>query len=190
MSALLAIILFADVSVAGPPGLAEAKKIHIESSWGGMGRQAPVAVTITKQKDGSYSDGKRSVDAKAVRVLAARLRQPWRLTFEDAQFPLKPADVGVKTTAELRKRLESYFLFTRWTDDYPRVTVELTWGDGTITVAKSDAQHDYMIPWDVGGNAQWAPDLGIAVAALLPPKSTNRDRLAGTYLADELKRGR
>ncbi|MGB7549647.1 MAG: WG repeat-containing protein [Terracidiphilus sp.] len=74
------------------------------------------------------------------------------------------------------------------TDDYPSARVEIVFEDNSKLVAYSNAQFAYMLPWCVGPakKASYNPAISRAIAALLRPKTVNKDRLAEADLAVEL----
>ncbi|WP_213950110.1 hypothetical protein [Luteibacter sp. dw_328] len=69
---------------------------------------------------------------------------------------------------------------TYHTDDYPLTRVEASFADGSRLVSSSDSQNVLMLPWrDTTGRKSFSADLPRALAALLPPVSTNHMRLSG-----------
>lgn len=71
-----------------------------------------------------------------------------------------------------------------WTDDFPTFRLTVLLSDGNTIVAKSESQHDGMVPWEfkVGENGEqftsYSAEVGPAIARLLPPRALNRERLA------------
>lgn len=90
----------------------------------------------------------------------------------------------LKDPAELR-RVIGNALADFHSDDYPHVEVELTMDSGRTILASSGSQSPFMVPWTVmrkaGEAATWNPEIGPALADLLPSDFTNRKRL----LADD-----
>jgi hypothetical protein len=74
------------------------------------------------------------------------------------------------------------------TDDYPAASVEVVFDDDSKLVASSNSQFAYMLPWCVGTEKKGTYNSAIsrAVAALMPAKTVNKDRLADDDLAGEL----
>jgi hypothetical protein len=74
------------------------------------------------------------------------------------------------------------------TDDYPSARIEVILDDNSKLIAYSGSQFAYMLPWCVGPEkkASYNPAISRAVAALLPPKTVNKDRLADADIAAEL----
>nr|WP_157504318.1 hypothetical protein [Luteibacter rhizovicinus] len=69
---------------------------------------------------------------------------------------------------------------TYHTDDYPLTRVAARLADGSRLVSSSDSQNVLMLPWrDTTGRKSFSADLPRALAALLPPVSTNHMRLSG-----------
>jgi len=72
------------------------------------------------------------------------------------------------------------------TDDYPGVNVTVFYADGSRAVLSSHSQSEFMLPWRVavGGTTveTFNKSISVAVAALMPEKATNRDRISGDGL--------
>jgi len=72
------------------------------------------------------------------------------------------------------------------TDDYPGVKVTILYDDGSRTTVSSHSQSEFMLPWKVeGGSATvetFNKNISVALAALLPKKATNRERISGQGL--------
>jgi hypothetical protein len=72
------------------------------------------------------------------------------------------------------------------TDDYPGVKVTILYDDGSRTVISSHSQSEFMLPWKVeGGNATvetFNKNISVALAAIMPKKATNRERVSGQGL--------
>jgi hypothetical protein len=85
--------------------------------------------------------------------------------------------------------LPSLFNFSR-TDDYPDVEVTVSRGDGSTVTASSHSQYLFMLPWRVSSNGNtfstFNSNVSRAVAALMPRKSTNKERISGDGFDVEL----
>jgi len=72
-------------------------------------------------------------------------------------------------------------------DDYPSVEVSIIRSDGSITTVASHSYYQYMLPWKISTGdttiSTFNRRLSLAIAALMPPKATNRGRLAGQGFA-------
>ena len=72
------------------------------------------------------------------------------------------------------------------TDDYPGVKVTILYDDGSRTVISSHSQSEFMLPWNVEGvNATietFNKNISVALAAIMPKKATNRERVSGQRL--------
>ena len=89
---------------------------------------------------------------------------------------------------QIAKILPSLFSFSR-TDDYPHVTVTVSFEDGSTIEAKTNSQYTFMIPWKLSGNDEHKSyDIAIsrAVSGLMPKDSVNKERLIGNGFASEL----
>jgi len=83
------------------------------------------------------------------------------------------------------------------TDDYPSVKVTVLYADGSRAVLSSHSQSEFMLPWrvEVGDTSAetFNKSISVALAALMPKKATNRDRISGDgldlTLAEAVMRG-
>ena len=73
-------------------------------------------------------------------------------------------------------------------DDYPGVRVRVDFQDGSTLEASTHSYYVFMIPWrvDAQDGETFNADISRAVSALLPPKTVNRERLAGSDLPEQL----
>lgn len=76
-------------------------------------------------------------------------------------------------------------------DDYPRVEALVTMATGETIRLRSEEQRLFMIPWTVERSGVLAdlsfnPEIGVAIAALIPAGSANRGRLRGDGLRGEI----
>jgi hypothetical protein len=71
----------------------------------------------------------------------------------------------------------------RHTDDYPGVTVTITFTDGSTTVVSSVSQSEFMLPWKLQRNSTTSEtfnsDISTALLNLMPKGATNRERISG-----------
>jgi hypothetical protein len=73
------------------------------------------------------------------------------------------------------------------TDDSPRTRVEADFADGSTLAFSSGSQNLLLLPWsDASGRKSYSTAIPKALAAVLPPTSTNRKRLAREPSEDEL----
>lgn len=77
-----------------------------------------------------------------------------------------------------------------WTDDYPFVEVRVKTQDGKVINLSSAAQPIFMLPWDIAENGRktrtYNARISRSIANLLPKDFTNRERLSGVDLREEL----
>jgi hypothetical protein len=191
-----------------------ARQVTIRSCWGGLGPRADATIFITRSKDAYKRDG-QSIDPALVDALVTALRsalipqpdpsqlgitQSWLTAHATSQQPHSNSDPGVPTPGQLSLFQQSFTdmkliarvlpeLFKNWhSDDYPGARIEIVLEDNSRLVAYSNSQFAYMLPWNIGAEKQetYNPSISHAVAALLPPKTVNKDRLADDDLASEL----
>jgi hypothetical protein len=190
----LAWLLDVAVAVAAPPAVKSVDVVCHESTLAVMGAESELHV---RRRGAGYSDGKRTIDPHLVEALAAALQAP--------PVPsLRPAELA-PTRAALRKAIEKASIeppvkrealaatanrklvyssvgdtfSDHWFDDIPDCTVTLTLEGGRRLSATSKSQSDFMIPWTLRGRETFSPRIGRALAALLPAKFLQRERLAG-----------
>ena len=79
------------------------------------------------------------------------------------------------------------FSYSR-TDDYPEVSVAVDFETGTRLTAESSSYYVFMLPWTLNGQKteNYNADISRAVAALMSPKTVNKERINGQGLLDEL----
>jgi len=181
--------------------------IRIESRWGGLGN--PYANTYTIVRRGgryrrrSATVAKEAVDRFAAALTAApvgrkaalrALATPEWLNARAAEphpglfVPVCSPDAKrllaehLADAGEAVNVLGRYFL-TSWTDDYPRISVDVTFDDRQKIHLESTAQHALMLPWKVGSAETWNPEIPRAIAALLPDDA--EPRLTERHLARE-----
>jgi len=185
--------------------------IRIESRWGGLGKPSANTYTIARRGD-HYRRSFATVSEKAVNRLAAALTAapvdrkvalralatPEWLT---ARATEPHPDLFVPECSPEAKRLlaehladpqealmvlDRYFS-ARWTDDYPLVSIDVTFrGRQTIHI-ESSAQHALMLPWKVNDTETWNPEIPRAIVGLLPhnaePRLSDRS-LARAYVEE------
>jgi hypothetical protein len=90
--------------------------------------------------------------------------------------------------ANLRELVQDLYAM-RGLDTGSRAEVTIKTRQGQVVVS-SDSEHAFMLPWTIRRGqlsySTWNPEIGRALAALLPPSFVNRDRIAGEELVDEL----
>jgi hypothetical protein len=184
-----------------------AREVTIKSNWGGLGTPQETEITLHK-KDGKYYIGRKLVDSDKVEALVSAINGPAIAAPDFANLGLTPQwlkdnatsaavksagnfvdatqnqkDLFIKSFNDpevLHKVVPGMFHFVR-TDDYPSAKVLVTFDDGSSVSAESHAWYEFMLPWKLsrGGETTYNADISRAVAALMPKKATNRERLAG-----------
>jgi hypothetical protein len=212
-SALLPLLLAQYCPVFGESEK-QVRQVTIRSGWGGLGNSQDVTVTIHRTQTGFQRDGK-SVDPRLLQALVSAMETPRIASPEmgnlgiteswlKAQVRLqKPESFAhaTKTTAGQHALFETKFTDLRvvgnaipdlWHyvkfDDYPGVRVLIDFEDDSKIEASTHSYYVFMIPWRVAGQdgETFNADISRAVSALLPPKTVNKERLAGSDLPEEL----
>lgn len=213
--ALLFVIPFACLNASARAG--EVSQVKILSAWGGLGKPERDELGITRKLGGYYARGKK-IKEEFIKNLLSAVEAPAIGEFDLPNLGLTREWLNANAEPAVKEYAGSYYSaaapnqralylssfqnpdFIRkllpsfyggwWTDDYPRVEVEITYGDGSKIVVKSDEQQYYMLPWEVTKGGQtvrtYNADIARATAALLPKKFTNRDRMAGDGFRREL----
>jgi hypothetical protein len=190
------------------------RQITIRSHWGGLGPRADATIVITADRNEYKRDG-QSIDLALVGALVVALRSPLIPKPDPAQLEITPSwlaahaaslephsndDPGKPTPGQLalfRQSFTDLKLITRvlpelfenmHTDDYPAARVEVIFDDDSKLSVYSNSQFAYMLPWCIGTEkkATYNPVISRAVAALMPAKTVNKDRLADDDLAKQL----
>ncbi len=178
----------------------DATRIVIKASWGGLGTPANQMLVITGV-NGRYSVAGRKVDPVAVQTLLSAVEAPAikEPTLAECGIDQKWLEANYKQALEdyTHKKLKdlspkqvelfrTHFIdanysqarfaesFKGWhTDDFPKMTVTVT-ANGEEFGVMSESQNLFMLPWfGLGYSCQ----ISRAVAALLPKKFPNRERL-------------
>jgi hypothetical protein len=194
----------------------QVRQITIRSLWGGLGPHADTTILITRdQNRHQYMRDGQPVDSALVEAAVHALQAPlvskpdpetlgvtqsWLNAQAASQRPTSFGDPGRPTPGQralfqksftdtklIAKLVPELFESTH-TDDYPGARIEIVFDDTSKLVAYSNSQFAYMLPWCVGAEkkASYNPAISRAVAALLPAKTVNKDRLADADLAAEL----
>jgi len=209
ISLVLTALSLCATAVAAAENAASVKQIDVRSGWGGLGASQNTEISI-RSRNRKYYIGRKSVDPALVEELVSALRQPtiaepslsnlgvtpqWLREnaipaamkaserFTDAAQNQKDLYLtSFNDPAVLQKVVTGLFHFAR-TDDYPFADIVVTFADGSSLSAESHSWYEFMLPWKLSGNAEatYNADISRAIAALLPKKATNRERLAGGH---------
>jgi hypothetical protein len=190
------------------------QEIVIRSGWGGLGTPEDLTTIITATPNGFQRDG-QAVKPELVEALVSAAKVPsisepdpgnlgitssWlqsQLTLVEHRMAAKISAATVRQRASFESTfndlgkisgvLPALFRFTRF-DDYPRAEVTIKFVDGSQIRLTSHSYYEFMIPWIVHGEETYNANISRAISALLPSKSVNNERLAGSdfgfHLAD------
>lgn len=192
------------------------RHISIASRWGGLGASQDTELSIENRGGVFYSGRKRiDSEAVASLVSALRgnavdkpeltnlgITAEWlaanadlavmknNASFADALPEQKSLYRRSFTNLEIiNSVVASLFNYAKF-DDYPSVEVRVTFDDGSVISASSSSWYLMMLPWGVISGStsirSYNANISRAVAALMPDKATNRSRLRGEYVAEEL----
>jgi hypothetical protein len=193
----------------GLPQSQDIESISIRSSWTGLAPVSESRLSI-RQKNGIFFANGRKVDTKLIDEVLVQIDNKNTQTMESLgitrEWLVKNANSAIPS--RLKKALpieKEYFrssfcnidlikkilprMFHSWTDskggfhlkfstdDYPEFEMRIIKRDGSEMVVSSMSQNLYMFD---------NPNLGKAISALLPNKFTNRERLNGDSLVEEI----
>lgn len=183
--------------------------IRIESSWRGLGKPRSATYTILRHGD-RYRRMLSRVPRHAVdRLLTAVTSPPvdrktaigslvtreWLATrsrelHNEAYAPVCSPEAKrllrqkLSDPREAVRALNQYFSGW-WTDDYPFISVDITLHDGRTIHLESNRQQALMLPWNVGKEETWNPEIPRAIIELVPnnaePRLSDRN-LANAYV--------
>jgi hypothetical protein len=196
----------------------QVESITVDSAWGGLGKPSHSTLLIRREADHYLADG-RVIRQVQVTALLDAIGQPtlptpnagnlgltrqWLREHEDqAGDHANYIDykAGSKQQRELfisaftdertiQQRLNSIY-GSFHTDDYPHITINLKFVDGSSFEIRSNSQHPFMIPWELSRNAvvtaTYNGHISEALVDLLPAGFTNRNALtSGDQYADGL----
>lgn len=185
------------------------RSIHIQTGWGGLGPPRHFAMTI-RNENGVYRYNGTRVDPALVMALLRALQSPaiespqlsnlgvttvWlnsRLSAAEKSLPAPMSDALPSQLRLFEKSFRNPHIMARPVanqfryvsmDDNPYSSVEVVLAGGTKISATTHSYYPFMIPWTVGkGTKTYNADLSRAVSRLLPPKTTDKQRLAGEGL--------
>jgi hypothetical protein len=182
------------------------RQIDIDSRWGGLGASQAFHLTIRADKgDVDPMRVQALVEALAAPRMARPIRDNLGLTadwlranaqrvlsvhdskFSDEASNLQKLQTDTFSDVAVVDRLLPGIFDSFHTDDYPSVRIRVMFADGAAVSAESHAQGPYMLPWTVTpGGKTYNVLIARAVAALLPAKTVNRERMNGNDLPHHL----
>jgi hypothetical protein len=213
---LFALLLVVCVSAFASVTTSRVLKIEINSGWGGLGKPESTRLIIDNDQGTYRLGDKRVDAALVQALISAlnepSIAEPQldNLGITPEWLKEKAIPSAIKNApnfanaapnqkdlfvssfsdpAVIEKVVPDIFHFVR-TDDYPSAQVLVTFDDGSTLSAETHAWYEFMLPWKVprDGNTSetFNADISRAVAALMPQKATNRYRIAGQGLDDEV----
>ncbi|PYV71813.1 MAG: hypothetical protein DMG96_28035 [Acidobacteria bacterium] len=189
------------------------REIVIHTHWGGLGTPQDLTVTILETPDGFQRDGKPVKPALVQALVSAAEAPPiskpdpanlgitkswlqFQLALVKDQWKMRDATARQKALFQstftdpekISGALSSLFTYTSF-DDYPSAEVKIKFSDDSQLTLTSHSYYEFMIPWTIHGSKNletYNADISRAISALLPPKSANKERLAGPELGSHL----
>jgi len=211
---VVAIILVS--APTGPRQSPPLREIEITSEWGGLGPFTRSALTIVDEGRGFHQGNRnlerRLIDELVSALDEPPIAEPlpsnlgldlaW-LQEKSEIVPLSYPDGRSAPSAEqktlfrssytnpgiITKLVPNLFSYTR-TDDYPRVEVIIHFMDGSGMTIRTKSQYAFMLPWEVVKEGEsfstYNAHVSLALAALMPEGATNRERMKGEGLDEQL----
>jgi hypothetical protein len=194
------------------------REIVIHCGWGGLGRPQNSTVTILATPNGFQQDGQPVKPALVQALVSAAEARPistpdpvnlgiteqWlksqlplverRMTWKIAQATARQKALFESTftnPGKINSILPSLFTFTRFDDD-PYAEVKIVFSDGSQLTLTSHSYYDFMVPWSVHDSYDketYNAEISRAIAALLPHKTANKERLTAPELGSNLAEG-
>lgn len=174
------------------------ESIRVESRWNGLGK--PGATTYVIARHGEHYERRHSPVSQAAvdrflaavtsptvdretaersiatpEWLAARSNEPHQGVPVPVCSPEAKRLVAqyLRDPEEAHKALDQYFS-SGWTDDFPFMTVDITFQDGQNIHLESSERPALMLPWAVSKTKTWNPDIPRALVDLLPTDAERR----------------
>jgi len=183
------------------------REVRIKSLWGGLGPSGETNLSL-KSADGLLDRDKAQALAMSLGAPAIAGPELDNLGITPQWLSLTLTQAGNRRMisrgapnqqelyrksctdpAVVRRVIPLLFSFSR-TDDYPRIEVTVVFDGGETWTASSHSQYQFMLPWSVqgagAGKETCNANIARAVAALMLRKATNRERLLGESMAEEL----
>lgn len=185
--------------------------VRIESRWDGLGEASAETYTIVRRGDHydrddavvspdaitRFSDALAAKPVDRASALPSIVTREWLTSnVNDSHVAGSPVcspegkqlfERHLVDPSSALKALDHYFSLS-WTDDYPSMSVDVTFHDRHRLHIESRAQHALMLPWSVGQAETWNPELPRAIAALMPAGVAPRlaDRRLGYAVAEQV----
>jgi hypothetical protein len=190
--------MFCLAALAVAASLPVIDSIRIESRWGGLGKPSATTYTIVRRGDhykrrfttvssdvvdrfaaaitAAPVERKAAMRGLATREwLMARAREPHDDVFVPVCSPeaKRLLEQQLADPEKAQKTLDRYFS-VRWTDDYPFISIDVTFHDRRTIHLESNAQPALMLPWKAANTETWNPEIPRAIAGLLPHGAETR----------------
>lgn len=209
---LFFIVWFICVSPNSFAQINDVAAIEIESIWTGLGPTSESKLSL-KEKNGEYYVKGKRVNKRLIERLLLELQEPFNIpTVENLGITEAWLQANAKSTLperlkkshqsekdlflssfqdiKLIEKLLPGILGGWWTDDYPEFALQIKRKDGSSVIINSSRQGIFMVPLAIiengGARFSYNANLSRAIAALLPEKFTNRERLSGKHLSQRI----
>jgi hypothetical protein len=189
-------------------------QIEIRSAWGGLGNPQNANIIIRNENGGFRYEGQR-IDPSLVAALVSALDAPivpkldlanigvtpaWlqanvaaaetklAVQFSDASASQKDLFAKSFTDPTVMAKVAPQLFQYASLDDNPYAEVAVIFDDGSKLSAKSHSYYAFLLPWLLSENGQetFNANISRAVSALLPPRTVNKERLAGEEIVASL----
>jgi hypothetical protein len=156
----------------------DVERLEIRSSWTGFADPPHIAAELVLLKDGTAFQ-RHWLPANHADVVSSDLVQ--QVLRALSQPPVVELDLRSLGSADAVKEDYDY----EWTDDYPAHRIHISFSGGRWISIETESQHVFMLPFRIRDwlKKSWETfdvRLSVAIAALMPDKYLEKERLAGT----------
>ncbi len=156
----------------------DAERLEIRSSWIGFADPPHIAAELVLLKNEAAFQRHWS-PANQVDMISSDLVQQVLISLSHP--PIAELDLRLLGSSDAVREDDNYV----WTDDYPAHRIHISFLDGRWISIETESQHIFMLPFSIRDwlKKSWETfdaRLSVAIAALMPGKYLEKERLAGT----------
>ncbi|MDB5348339.1 MAG: hypothetical protein JWP89_6716 [Schlesneria sp.] len=155
----------------------DVERLEIRSSWTGFADPPHIAAELVLLKDEAAFQ-RHWLPTNQVDLISSELVQ--QVLTALSQPPITELDLGLLESSAAIKEDYDY----EWTDDYPAHRIHISFSGGRWISIETESQHVFMLPFSIRDwlKKSWETfdvRLSVAIAALMPDKYLEKERLAG-----------
>jgi hypothetical protein len=154
----------------------DVERLEIRSSWTGFADPPHIAAELVLLKDEAAFQRHWSPTNQVDFILTDLVQQVLTAL---SQPPVAESDL-LKSSDAIKEDYDY-----EWTDDYPAHRIHIGFSGGRWITIETKSQHVFMLPFNIRDwlKKSWETfdvRLSVAIAALMPDKYLEKERLAGT----------